>query len=190
MAFENRNAAYDIEQFDDYDIKEWSKPKSPAKENTVKNKNTNQNTYKDTEQNAEQKVVPFPTKADTKATKHKIGYKKVASVITVSSLIIICLIANIGGRVALTEVNQKINKVTKELTQQESIYTQNKLRVETKYSTIVVEEYAKKHLNMSRSNNYQREYINLSEGDKVEIAPIEEENIFEKMFASIKALLS
>ena len=177
MAFENVNAAYDIEQFGDYDINQKSRAKSTAKDK-VKGKKANQ------------KVVQFPTKSHSKNAEHRARNKKVASIITVSALILICLIANIDGRVALTEVNQKITSATKELAQQESIYTQNKLKLDTKYSTVVVEEYAKKHLNMSRSTNYQKEFINLSEGDKIEIVQIEEQNIFEKMFASIKALLS
>lgn len=177
MALDNINVAYDIEQLGEYDTHQKPNAKSAARD---KGKAKRDNL----------KVVQFPTKSHGKVDEHKAKYKRAASIITVSALILICLIANISGRVALTEVNQKITSATRELAQQESIYTQNKLKLDTKYSTVVVEEYAKKYLNMGRSTNYQKEFINLSEGDKAEIVQIEEQNIFEKMFDSIKALLS
>ena len=87
----------------------------------------------------------------------------------------------IHGQVQLTEVNHKITAAQKTLEEQQSLYTQLQMKVDASISTAVVEKYAKERLGMSKVANSQKEFISLSEGDKVEIASDSNDNVFDSV---------
>ena len=84
------------------------------------------------------------------------------AVVVVVSLII-------HGQVQLTELNQQISNAQNNLEEQQSLYTQLEMKVDASISTSVVEDYAQNNLGMTKVENSQKEFIALSEGDKVEI---------------------
>lgn len=90
----------------------------------------------------------------------------------------------------LTELNQQITNANKQLEEQESLYIQTQMKVESKYSSDVVEESAQSELGMSRADSYQKEYISLSEGDKAEVTQTSGTNIFETIANTIADLWS
>ena len=64
------------------------------------------------------------------------------------------------------------------------------MKVESKLSPSVVEAYASEELGMSRADNYQKEYISLSQGDKAEISQTDGGNLFESIADAIAGLWS
>lgn len=94
------------------------------------------------------------------------------------------------GQVRLTELNDQIAGEQTKLEEQKSLYIQTQMKVESKYSSDVVEESAQNQLGMSRADSYQKEYISLSEGDKAEVAASGGSNIFETIANTIAGLWS
>lgn len=90
----------------------------------------------------------------------------------------------------LTELNQQITNANNKLEEQQSLYIQTQMKVESKYSSDIVEESAQSELGMSRADSYQKEYISLSEGDKAEVSEIGGTNIFETIANAIADLWS
>ena len=64
------------------------------------------------------------------------------------------------------------------------------MKVDSSISTAVVEEYARDNLNMNKAANSQKEFINLSEGDKAEVTMTSEKNIFEAIAEAFASLWS
>lgn len=106
-------------------------------------------------------------------------------------LAVVVIIASIiHGQVQLTELNQEIIDAKKQLAEQQSVYTQLEMKVDSSISTAVVEEYAKDKLKMSKAANSQKEFISLSDGDKAEVSLSEDKNIFESIADAIASLWS
>lgn len=122
----------------------------------------------------------------TARRKHNFGRIAIGVILGVAVMAMIASI--IHGQVRLTELNQEIIDARSELAEKQSIYTQLEMKVDSSVSTTVVENYAKEHLAMSKANNSQKEFVNLSDGDKAEVSMTEDKNIFERIgdaFASI-----
>lgn len=100
------------------------------------------------------------------------------------------VVSIIHGQVQLTELNQEIADAKARLAEQQSIYTQLEMKVDSSISTTVVEDYAKNTLHMNKASNSQKEFVNLSDGDKAEVSLSEDKNIFESIAEAISSLWS
>ena len=60
----------------------------------------------------------------------------------------------IHGQVQLTELNQQISDAKAQLAEQQSVYTQLEMKVDSSISTSVVEDYAKNNLKMNKATNF------------------------------------
>ena len=115
--------------------------------------------------------------------------KKISfSLIGLVTIVMIALI--IAGQAQLTELNQMIAKENKNLEEKQSLYIQTQMKLESKYSSDIVEEKAQAELGMSRAASYQKEYISLEEGDKAEVEDSGGSNIFESIANAIGDLWS
>ena len=115
--------------------------------------------------------------------------KKISfSLIGLVTIVMIALI--IAGQAQLTELNQMIANENKNLEEKQSLYIQTQMKLESKYSSDIVEEKAQAELGMSRADSYQKEYISLEEGDKAEVEDSGGSNIFESIANAIGDLWS
>ena len=96
----------------------------------------------------------------------------------------------IHGQVQLTELNQEIANAKAQLAEQQSIYTQLEMKVDSSISTTVVEDYARNNLKMNKAANSQKEFVDLSEGDKAEVSLSADKNIFESIAEAFTSLWS
>lgn len=96
----------------------------------------------------------------------------------------------IVGQVQLTELNQKIISAQETLTDAQSVYIQNEMKVEGKLSNEEIESYAKNELGMTKASNAQKEFIAIESGDKAEVSAQEDENIFTQFIESLQNLWS
>lgn len=96
----------------------------------------------------------------------------------------------IHGQVQLTELNQEIADAKSELAEQQSVYTQLQMKVDSSISTTAVEDYARNKLHMSKATSSQKEFINLSDGDKAEVSMSADKNIFQSIAEAFSSLWS
>lgn len=151
---DKRNSAYDLSLFED----------KPQKRNTQSN------------------VVKIPRKKWKIKTKKKLKLGTALYIAIISSAIVSMFSSMIYGQVQLTELTDKINESNKVLAENQSIYTQLKMRSESKFSLKSVEEYAENELFMRKIEPSQIEYIVLSNGDKAEIKnDSKNDSIFDKI---------
>ena len=184
MAYENRNAAYDLSLFEeDFSYSsastapqrvEQDEPKKQAKKKSAK----------------VNKVVKLPEEELHKIRRRKHNPLKLA-IGTISGLAVALVIGTIiVGQVQLTELNQEIISAQALLADCESIRTQNQMKVEANHSNAEIEEYAENVLGMTKASNAQKEFVTLSGGDKAEITAKNGGNIFTEFVESIKNLWS
>lgn len=136
------------------------------------------------------KVVRIPKKKIEKAKRRKHSKLKLAFGFTVSAMIVFVTGIIIYGNVQLTELNQQIADAEEVLKNSQSEYTQMQMNVDAKYTTAIIEEYAKNELGMTKSSNAQKEFVDLSNGDKAEITVESEESVFDKIADAISSLWS
>ena len=96
----------------------------------------------------------------------------------------------IHGQVQLTELNQQISDAKAQLAEQQSVYTQLEMKVDSSISTSVVEDYAKNNLKMNKATNSQKEFIQLSDSDKAEVTLKKDKNVFETIAEAVSSLWS
>ena len=96
----------------------------------------------------------------------------------------------IHGQVQLTELNQEISDAKAQLAEQQSVYTQLEMKVDSSISTTVVEDYAKNNLNMNKATNSQKEFVQLSDSDKAEVTLSKDKNLFETIAEAVSSLWS
>ena len=109
----------------------------------------------------------------------------------VFAIIVAFVVASIiHGQVQLTELNQEIANAKADLAEQQSIYTQLEMKVDSSVSTTKVEEYAQKNLHMVKATNPQKEFVKLSDGDKAEVSMSAEKNVFESIAEAFSSLWS
>ncbi|MDP4119433.1 MAG: hypothetical protein Q8876_00030 [Bacillota bacterium] len=107
------------------------------------------------------------------------------------AIIITAVVGSIvQGQAQLTEINAKIDSAQKVLSDDQSLYTQTKMKLESKYSTSVIEKYASDKLGMSQAQNYQKEFISLSHGDKAEVVDKKPDGFFETLKKAIDSFWS
>jgi len=109
---------------------------------------------------------------DIKTEREPIKKKNPLTYILSTVMILMVAASVIGmlcGQAELTELNQKINEATSVLNEKESVYIQTQMHVEAELSPEMVEHYAENVLGMTKIDNSKKEFIKLSEGDKVTI---------------------
>lgn len=165
MAFLSSNNAYDISVFEDENLE-------------------NQDLHK------ENKVVKIPKKKIEQAKRRKRNPLK----LTVSFLFSAVIVAVVGmiiySQVQLTELNQKISEAQETLENSQSEYTQMQMNVDAKYTTSIIEEYAQDKLGMTKANSSQKEFVDLSSGDKAKVVEKEDKSIFDTIVDWISSIWS
>ena len=95
------------------------------------------------------------------------------------------------GQVQLTELTDSLNAQTKTLNESQSVYTQMKMRSDSRLSLEKIENYATQTLGMQKIDQSQVNPIELSRGDKSEVLQKSGgENWFSRLMDSLKRLLS
>ena len=165
MAFLSSNNAYDISVFEDENLE-------------------NQDLHK------KNKVVKIPKKKFEQAKRRKRNPLK----LTVGFLFSAALVAVVGmiiySQVQLTELNQKISEAQETLENSQSEYTQMQMNVDAKYTTSIIEEYAQDKLGMTKANSSQKEFVDLSSGDKAKVIEKEDKSIFDTIVDWISSIWS
>ncbi len=166
----NKTSAYDLSLFD-------TAAKDLEKTNRKKKKNTH-------------KVVKMPQEEI-----HKIRFRKHNPVKVIGGTlgiiaIAVVIVTIIMGQVQLTELNQQIISAQNELSNQQSVYTQNQMAVQSNLSTSGIQEYAEDKLGMTKATNAQKEFVELSKGDKAEIIQESNNDFFSQIFSAISDLWS
>ncbi len=172
MAYMQKNTAYDFSLFEE---KSSAAPKLPEQPLRSPKKNN---------------VVKISQKQIEKIRRRKHNPVKLISGVTFALAVLFVISTIIVGQVQLTEINQRITAAKKDLDEQQSIYTQMEMKVNENLSASVVEEYAKNELGMSKATNAQKEFVNLSEGDKAVVSAKEQSNIFETIAEAFAGLWS
>lgn len=125
-----------------------------------------------------------------KTARRKRNFGRIALGVILGIAVMAMIASIIHGQVRLTELNQEIIDARSELAEKQSVYTQLEMKVDSSVSTTVVENYAKDHLAMNKANNSQKEFVNLSDGDKAEVSMSEEKNIFERIGDALASIWS
>lgn len=86
-----------------------------------------------------------------------------------STVVIGVVVAMLYSMAILTELNAKINVAQDELNEMKMDTTRLQTQLETKMSMRNIEEYATQKLGMAPMDQSQITYINLNDGDKVEL---------------------
>lgn len=170
MAYENRNAAYNLDLFSGNTAEKLPKKK--------------------TEHKKEAKVVTLPQEALVKIRRRKHNPFKLFVGTVAGAVITVIVAAIIIGQVQLTELNQQIISAKAELSNAQSTYTQRQMSLQADFTTNDIEEYARDTLGMSKAENAQKEFISLSKGDKAEISEDANQNFFEKIINALTGLWS
>lgn len=170
MAYNEHSVAYDLDLFKDSTAK-----KIPKKQNT-----------KDTEN----KVVKIPEEDTYKIRRRKHNPFKIFVGSVSATVATVIIAAIIVGQAQLTELNQQIITAQETLENAQSTYTQLEMGNQSKLSTTEIEKYAETKLGMSKTENAQKEFVSLSQGDKAEISGDENLNFFQKIINAITGLWS
>ena len=186
MAYINKNAAYDLSLFDEEAVRSSTAPKRDDRDDQ-------QEVHKQhTKKKASKKnnIVTLPEEELIKIRRRKHNPLKLA-VGSVCGLAIAFVIGTIIiGQVQLNELNQQISEAKDQLTDSQSVYTQNQMKVESKLSNSEIEEYAENVLGMTKASDAQKEFVTLSGGDKAEVSAQQSENLFTKFIDSLTNLWS
>lgn len=126
-------------------------------------------------------IVKFQEVTVDKGQRRKHNVGSLVAGFLMASVIAVIVGIMIHGQVQLAEINQQITTAQSELDYSKSEYVQMQARVEAFLSTASVEEYARTQLGMSKATNQQKEYINLTQGDKAEIYTEDSGNIFTRI---------
>lgn len=168
MAYNEKTTAYDLSLFE-----------TSAEEKIKKKKQKNK-----------AKVVKLPEDEIHKIRFRKHNPFKMAAGALSVGVITAVIIAIIMGQVQLTELNQQIITAQNQLSDQQSVYTQTQMAVQSNLSTSGIQEYAEKTLGMTKATNAQKEFIKLSDGDKAEITQESSGDIFSWISNAISNLWS
>ncbi|MVB10585.1 hypothetical protein CAFE_12800 [Caprobacter fermentans] len=99
--------------------------------------------------------------------------------------------AYIYGQVELSELSDSLGVVTKQLSEDQSVYTQMKMKSEAQMSLQSVENYASDQLGMEKVNRNQIENVTLAAGDKTQVLlPAQNGSWLSELVGSIRRFLS
>ena len=172
MTFLKDNNAYDISFFDmDSTARDFSYNREPVRKKKGK-------------------VVKIPHKKIEQIRRRKHNPLRLAVGFALSAIVVAVVAAIIYGQVQLTELNQSIANAQEKLENRQSEYTQMQMKVDSKYTTAIVEEYAQDKLGMYKAPNSQKEFVDLSSGDKAEVVSDADKSIFDTIADAISSLWS
>ena len=174
MSYNNRNAAYDLSLFESTAV--------PLEKEPEKKKSNNQK--------AKNNVVKISNEQIYIIRKRRHNPLKLAVGVVFGAVVTFVIATIIQGQVQLTELSKEIASANKELSIQQSIYTEMQMKANATLSTSVIDEYAVNKLGMTKAINSQKEFVNLSEGDKAEITQTQNDNIFTTIANAIAGLWS
>ena len=186
MAYYSRsNLAYDFTLFEE----EYRSRGSSAQ---MRRKGKDASVESDDRQlnNEEKRTTGRRSENVKRVKRRKSNFLRIALGVIFGIAIAFVVVSIIHGQVQLTELNQEIADAKAMLAEQQSVYTQLEMKVDSSISTTVVEDYAKSKLNMNKAANSQKEFVNLSEGDKAEVSLSPDKNIFESIAEAISSLWS
>lgn len=178
MVYDNRNLAYDLRLFEDEDI--YASAVDTPEKSTTERKSESEKQNTQVESNSRHKRI----------RRRKNNFFKISAAIIMAVAIVLVVGLIIHGQVQLTELNQQIANAQNTLSEKQSLYTQLEMKVDASVSTSVVEEYALNDLNMSKVANSQKEFVSLSQGDKVEISEENNKTLWESIGDAISSLWS
>lgn len=140
-----------------------------------------------------QKRVPAPKNRDNlirltekelrKARRRHINPLKVASLILCITVVFSLVAYSVYGQVQLTELTEKINVATTNLSQLESVEVQLQMKATSDMNVSEMEEYARTELGMEKINKNQVTYVNLASEDKGAVLVEESHGFFEGIMA-------
>ena len=165
MAYNEHSVAYDLDLFKDNAAK-----KIPEKQNT---------------KDKENKVVKIPEEDTYRIRRRKHNPFKIFVGSISATVATVIIAAIIVGQAQLTELNQQIITAQETLENAQSTYTQLQMGIQSKLSTTEIEKYAETKLGMSKTENAQKEFVSLSQGDKAEISGDANLNFFQKIINAI-----
>ena len=173
MPHKNTSSAYDFSRFE---------PKVAAPAQPTQKEQPKQ----------ESNIVAIPEEHLRKTTKFRRrlktrGAAKKVILIGVGAAICTVLIA---GQVRTSELTDKIDTAQQSLTEAESLYTQYQMKNDSQFSLTTIEEYASKNLGMTKADQTQMEYIELSSKDKGEVMQVKEQNWLVSAWNYVVNLLS
>lgn len=174
MSYNNRNAAYDLSLFESTAV--------PLEKEPEKKKSNNQK--------AKNNVVKISNEQIYTIRKRRHNPLKLAVGVVFGAVVTFVIATIIQGQVQLTELSKEIASANKELSIQQSIYTEMQMKANATLSPSVIDEYAVNKLGMTKAINSQKEFVNLSEGDKAEITQTQNDNIFTTIANAIAGLWS
>ena len=180
MIYDNRNLAYDLRLFEDEEIRS-SSVKTPERKQEDKPTKKKQNTKVDKKSKGEKSSVK-------RIKRRKNNFLNISLAVVFAVVVVAVVGLIIHGQVQLTELNQRISAAQSQLEEQQSIYTQLEMKVDASISTAVVEKYAQENLGMTKVDNSQKEFVSLSEGDKVELTMKENDTIFDAIADAFSSL--
>lgn len=149
MAVDKHSEAYDLSLFEpdkkkSATVKKNKKPKMELKESNL--------------------IKLHPSEI-TRAQRRK---KNPIIIVGVSILTIIVAVVSatiVQSNVLLNELNEKIIDANETITQQNNLSAQYQLKIDSRLSGSVVQNYAEKNLGMTQATNARKKFISLSDGD-------------------------
>lgn len=172
MAFTKSNVAYDLSLFDETDSSA-----AKALPQVEKNKKTKQ-------------VLTLPEEEIHKIRRRKHNPLKMVAGLVAGITVTLVIATIVVGQVRITELNSQIIDARAALAENESVYTQTEMSLQSKLTTSDIEKYAENQLGMTKASNTQKEFVTLSGGDKAEVTFQRSENLFTQFIDSIKNLWS
>lgn len=169
---EKNNEAYDLSLFEP--VKKSEQPKN-----------------KPGEKKKENNIIKFEPEKITKAQRRKRNPFVIlgASVMTIVAAAVSITI--VQSNVMLNELNQEIIEANTIIRKQENLAAQYQLKVDSKLSADVVQEYAENQLGMVQAQNARKSFISLSEGDSAKVIRDDSKNnVFETIAEAFTGMWS
>ena len=134
--------------------------------------------------------IKIPKKKIEQAKRRKRNPLKLTVGFLFSAVVVAVVGMIIYSQFQLTELNQKISEAQETLENSQSEYTQMQMNVDAKYTTSIIEEYAQDKLGMTKANSSQKEFVDLSSGDKAKVIEKEDKSIFDTIVDWISSIWS
>ncbi|MBQ1839139.1 MAG: hypothetical protein II127_05935 [Ruminococcus sp.] len=182
MAYENRNAAYDLSLFDEELNFSAAAPKRHQDDEAQRQGRKKHRQH--------HQVVRLPEEELNKIRRRRHNPVRLALGAAGAAAVTFIIGVIIVGQVQLTELNQQIITAEQTLANTESVYIQNQMKVEASHSHAEIEKYATEVLGMTKASNAQKEFVALENSDKAEVSAQPESNIFVQFFESLMNLWS
>lgn len=147
MAADKQSEAYDLTLFEPAEKKSAKKEKKPQKRMTESN------------------LIRLHPGAITKVHRRKRNPIKIIGIGLLTIVVAMVCATIVQSNVVLNELNEEIIEANKTITQQNNLQAQYQLKVDSRLSASVVQDYAEKKLGMTQANNAQKKFISLSDGD-------------------------